>query len=129
MSYLLPLINVPSILVFVIATAAFFLIVRICTRKPNREDSRLSEIASEHGGEPAGEGLFGALTPALAAQLPESRKEQRDFRLLLRQAGLYHPTARITIYALRFVLLFVPLVATGVWAVMADSSHTWKPAA
>ena len=126
MSYLLPWINGPSIAVFFIVTAAFFLIARLATRKPSREDSRIDGIAPERLDGPSSEGLFGSLTPALAAQLPESKKERRDFRLLLRQAGLYTPTARTTIYALRFVLLVVPLTAAGVWAVMADSGQTWE---
>jgi len=71
------------------------------------------------------DGIFGALTPALAAQLPESQKESSDFAKLLRQAGLYSPTARASIYALRFVLLFVPLVLAGVWAVLSPPEETF----
>jgi tight adherence protein C len=62
----------------------------------------------------------------LAAQLPETQKERRDFQLLLRQAGLYSRSARITIYALRFVFLIGPMIAAGVWAVMAPPNQTWK---
>lgn len=116
-----------SAVVFVVASLAFFSIARICTRKPDREEVRLGRIRPPRlEGEPAGEGLFGSLTPALAAQIPESGKERKDFRLLLRQAGLYRPAAQTTIYALRFVLLAVPLVAVGVWAVMAESDQTWR---
>ncbi len=71
------------------------------------------------------EGAFGALTPALAAQIPESAKETRDFQLLLKQAGFYHPAARNTIYAFRFLLLVTPLIIAGVCAVLADSQWTW----
>ncbi|GAB6165063.1 hypothetical protein JCM19992_10630 [Thermostilla marina] len=70
-------------------------------------------------------GAFGPLTPALAAQIPESGKETREFQLLLRQAGLYHPAAKNTIYALRFLLLFTPLVIAGICAVLADDAYTW----
>jgi len=117
----------PSILVFLITTVAFLLIARIWTRKPKPEDIRLRSIRGVDPVEPkTGEGVFGPLTPALAAQIPETKKERRDFQLLLRQAGLYHPATRTTIYALRFVLMLLPLIAAGVWAVMADAGQTWK---
>ncbi|MCO6458852.1 MAG: type II secretion system F family protein [Pirellulaceae bacterium] len=70
------------------------------------------------------QGLFGPLTDALAAQLPESRKETKDFAQLLRQAGLYSPVARASIYALRFALLFVPLVVAGILAVTLPPEWT-----
>ncbi|GAB4137812.1 MAG: hypothetical protein Kow0040_24690 [Thermogutta sp.] len=73
----------------------------------------------------ADDGAFGLLTPALASQLPESEKESRDFRLLLRQAGIYHPAARNTIYALRFLFLVTPLVIAGVCVNVADPEWTW----
>ncbi|MGB4727234.1 MAG: type II secretion system F family protein, partial [Thermogutta sp.] len=69
-------------------------------------------------------GAFGALTPALAAQIPESAKETRDFQLLLRQAGLHRPSARYTIYAFRFLLLVTPLIIAGVCAVIAPQAWT-----
>lgn len=71
------------------------------------------------------EGAFGPVTPALAAQLPESEKESREFRLLLRQAGIYRPAARNTIYALRFLFLVTPLIIAGVCINLADSEWTW----
>ena len=69
-------------------------------------------------------GIFGRLTNPLAKQLPESKKEAAEFQQLLRQAGIYQPSARESIYALRFVLLFVPLVLTGVLAIMEPPEHT-----
>lgn len=114
------------VLVFVGTAAVSWLTAGALVRRPRREESRLRRIAPQKLEETAGEGLFGSLTPALAAQIPESEKEQRDFQLLLRQAGLYGPAARSTIYALRFVLLILPLVAAGVWAVMAERPQTWK---
>lgn len=70
-------------------------------------------------------GAFGALTPALAAQIPESTKESRDFQLLLRQAGFYQPSARNTIYAFRFLFLITPLIIAGTCAVLAEKEWTW----
>lgn len=117
----------PTILVFVLATVGFYLVGRLLTRRSKREEMRLREIRgpSPEDDEP-GEGVFGPLTEALAAQLPETEKERRDFQVLLRQAGLYSRTARITIYAARFVLLIVPMIAAGVWAVIAEPDQTWK---
>ncbi len=127
MTTLSTLLSEPSTVAFLVGTAAFFLIARICTRKPARQEVRISRMGrGPLGDEPASEGVFGPLTPALAAQIPESAKERRDFRLLLRQAGLYSPAARTTIYALRFVLLALPLLGAGVWAVMAESDQTWR---
>lgn len=61
---------------------------------------------------------FGPLTPALAAQLPESERGRREFRRMLRGAGIYGPKMAVAIYALRFVLLFVPLVLAGLLAIV-----------
>jgi tight adherence protein C len=117
----------PAIVVFVVAVSAFLLIARIWRRKPSPEEIRLRQIGHRTSDEPeTGEGVFGPLTPALAAQIPETKRERRDFQRLLRQAGLYRPSARTTIYALRFVLMLLPLIVAGVWAVMAEADQTWK---
>jgi len=71
------------------------------------------------------QGAFGRLTPALAAQIPESRRESSDFTTLLRQAGIHSASARMTIYALRFVLLLVPLIGAGVVAIVAPQQWTF----
>jgi tight adherence protein C len=97
------------------------------TRRPSDEERRLRKLKSDEPIDPqTGQGVFGPLTPALAAQIPESKKETRDFQILLRQAGIYSPTAQTTIYALRFVFLFVPIVVAGVWAVVGDPQETWR---
>jgi tight adherence protein C len=101
----------PLAAVFLASTILFYLIARMFVRRKPVEDDGLDQ--------PQGQGVFGSLTPALAAQLPESKKGRRDFGKLLRSAGIYSPTAKATIYALRFVLLFAPLVAAGVWALMS----------
>jgi tight adherence protein C len=117
----------PSAVIFAVAAVAFFLIVRIWTRKPDAEAVRLEKLKRRSEGEvDPNDGMFGSLTPALAAQIPESEQERRDFNTLLRQAGLYDPRARITIYALRFILLVAPLIVAGVLAVLADSDQTLK---
>jgi len=117
----------PTIGVFALATIGFYLVARLIVRRPKREELRLRSIkARSLDDTEENEGVFGPLTEALAAQLPETDKERRDFQLLLRQAGLYSPTARITIYASRFVLLIVPMIAAGIWAVAAEPEQTWK---
>jgi tight adherence protein C len=71
-------------------------------------------------------GVFGPLTEALASQIPESEKERVEFTQMLRQAGLYSPTARSSIYAYRFLLMAFPLVCTGLLAVASPPSQTWR---
>lgn len=122
-----PLANLVSLLIFLAVASSFYLLLRLLTRKSKGEQLRIRSLGSGHSSdEEPGEGLFGPLNRALAAQVPESRQERRDFKLLLRQAGLYGPTAGTTIYAARFVLLIVPMVVAGILAVMAEAGQTWK---
>src|SRR5262245_47184622 len=71
-------------------------------------------------------GIFGRWTEALAAQIPESDKERREFGAMLKQAGLYSRTARASVYAYRFLLLVFPLVCAGILAVAAPPEQSWK---
>ena len=70
-------------------------------------------------------GAFGALTPALASQIPESEKEKKEFGQMLKQAGMYSPTARASVYAFRFLFMVFPLIVAGILAV-AEPEHTWR---
>ncbi len=70
--------------------------------KPRAETDTEEDAENEQG-------IFGNLTPALAAVMPEREQETKDFRQLLRQAGIYQPSARNSIYALRLLLLLVPI--------------------
>ncbi|MEI8373654.1 MAG: type II secretion system F family protein [Planctomycetota bacterium] len=112
-------------LIFAFVALAFYLLGRYLTGRPLREDARLKQIShdSPYNGEPEA-GVFGSWAPALAAQLPESQAEQKEFRQMLRQAGIYHPRASETIYALRFVLLVAPLIVAGILAVLVDGKYT-----
>lgn len=115
------------LLTFVTVVCTIALLARLWAKRSQSKeapDDRLSPLPLEDA-DAADPGAFGPLTPALAAQLPESEKESRDFQLLLRQAGLYHPAARNTIYALRFLLLVTPLVIAGICAVLAEREFTW----
>ena len=71
-------------------------------------------------------GVFGPLTDALASQIPESEKERVEFNQMLRQAGLYSPTARSSIYAYRFLLMAFPLFCTGLLVIFSPPSQTWR---
>ena len=71
-------------------------------------------------------GVFGPLTGALAAQIPESEKEHKEFGQLLKQAGMYSPTARASVYAYRFLLLAFPLLCAGILAIAAPPPQAWK---
>ncbi len=71
-------------------------------------------------------GVFGPLTEALASQIPESEKERVEFGQMLRQAGLYSPTARQSIYAYRFLLMVFPLFCAGLLAIASPPSQTWR---
>ena len=114
-------------LIFASVALAIYLLGRSFTLRPPREDARLKQISddSPYNGEPEA-GVFGAWSPALAAQLPESETEQKEFRQLLRQAGIYQPRASETIYALRFVLLVAPLLVAGVLAVLLDRTYSMR---
>lgn len=71
-------------------------------------------------------GVFGPLTAPLAAQLPESEKERREFGQMLKAAGLYSPTARASVYAYRFLLMVFPLFVAGILAIAAPKEQQWK---
>lgn len=71
-------------------------------------------------------GVFGPLTDALAKQIPESEKEHREFGAMLRQAGLYSPTARASVYAFRFLFMTFPLLVAGILAVSSPPEQTWR---
>ena len=114
--------------IFLFVAALVLLLGKLFSRKPSPLDRRWQSIAppADEPHSAAVEGPFGALAPALAAQIPESAKERRDFQQLLRGAGLYGPHAATTIYAARFVLLLLPLLAAGIAAVLVDSVYTFS---
>ena len=89
-------------------------LARLVLRAPSRADLRLEQIRPESTVEAARrKPVFGGWTQALAAQIPESEKERRDFEMLLRQAGMYAPDTADTLYAWRFVLFLAPLLVAG----------------
>ncbi len=121
--------HTPVILAFAVPAFVFWMIARQFNRRPKSFVQHLDEVednfdaAQNASPEPAG-GLFRAIAPSLAAQIPESQKEGQDFRKLLRGAGMYAPGDGAIIYAMRFVFLFAPIVAAGVMILMSDKSAT-----
>jgi tight adherence protein C len=99
----------------IVGALAVFFLMWLMVRRPNQQ-----------GNDPDApdRGIFGSLTNPLAKQLPESKAEAAEFKQLLKQAGIYQPSARSSIYALRFVLLFVPLVLTGILAIIEPPENT-----
>lgn len=113
-----------SILTFVTIVSLALIVRRLLAWRRQTKATSIEQLPPVVDPETEDAGAFGALTPALAAQIPESAKETRDFQLLLRQAGLHHPSARYSIYAFRFLFLVTPLVIAGICAVIADRAWT-----
>ena len=70
-------------------------------------------------------GAFGGMTEAFAAQIPESDKEHQEFGQMLKQAGMYSPTARASVYAFRFLFLVFPMIVAGILAIFSPSRQTF----
>ena len=116
--------------VILVAAVVAILTVHLLSGLRKTDDTAASTIVSEVDDfdypDSESDGLFGSLTPALAAQIPESEQESKDFLKLLRSAGLYRPSARASIYAIRFVLLIVPLVIGGILLVVLSDHYRWQ---
>lgn len=111
---------------FLAVAGAIFLVARRLAARQHGAALRLDRAGLAPSEGPVSLGMFGELTDALAAQIPESEKERHDFRRLLRSAGLYAPDAARSIYALRFVLLVAPLLIAGLAAVLAEQRYTLR---
>jgi tight adherence protein C len=114
--------------------AVLLVIVRLLFKRSRKPADPLTPNPSPTRGEgnrnsaihPAGGGVFGAWTEALASQIPESEKERKEFAAVLKQAGLYSATARNSVYAYRFLLMVFPLLCAGLLAVFAPREHWWR---
>jgi tight adherence protein C len=62
--------------------------------------------------------VLGAWTPALSAQIPMSKEGEEELQQDLRSAGYYRRTALLEYTAIRALLVVVPLIATGVVALL-----------
>lgn len=56
---------------------------------------------------------FGAVTPVLAALLPESEARRREIEAELQRAGYYQPHAAENLAAIRYVAIVAPILAFG----------------
>lgn len=115
--------GVPALIFVLVASGFYSLIARQIEGKRNKAALRLDEL------EPGDsltrrELLLGELTPALAAQLPVT--DQVDLTRELKTAGYYDPSAILEYAAVRTVLVLIPLVATGILALMVDQSEMNK---
>lgn len=63
--------------------------------------------------------VFGPLTPALAALLPDSEMRRAQVKQELKNAGLYQPNALQNLAAIRYVCIMVPILALGALLVIA----------
>lgn len=64
--------------------------------------------------------LFGALTPVLAALLPESEARRAEVRKELKAAGYYGPHAYQNFAAIRYLSTVLPLIVCGVLLVLVS---------
>jgi tight adherence protein C len=67
--------------------------------------------------------LLGDLTPALAAQVPVADDDRDALRRELRVAGFYRPNALEEYAALRALLVLLPLLTAGAFALFAETLY------
>jgi len=109
-----------------LACAAGIVVILIRMLLKRREPAAAERSVPANDSRRTSGGIFGAWTDALASQIPEGEKERKEFGALLRQAGMYSPTARASVYAYRFLLLVFPLLCAGIIAIASPREHTWK---
>jgi tight adherence protein C len=112
-------------LVFLVCAGATLAGYFILARRRQRVERRLIPTPpsdpSLSGSTP--ELVLGELTPALAGQIPMTEAGRSALQRDLMSAGLYRPTALMEYTAVRAVLTIVPLILTGVAAlVWADTT-------
>lgn len=117
--------GIPALIFVVVASGFYTLIARQMddrrTRRRLRDESTdKDDSLTKH------ELLLGELTPAFAAQLPVALTDQADIAKELKTAGYYGTTAILEYAAVRAVLVIVPLISTGVFALMVDQQEMMK---
>ncbi len=101
-----------------VAVVAFIVLYRLIAWRRNRLE-RLRRL-DDDGPPPM---MFGSWTPALAQQIPLTPDGASDLKHDLRSAGFYRPGAFFEYAAVRSLLVLVPLLATGVWALLAPTAQ------
>jgi tight adherence protein C len=69
------------------------------------------------------EPVLGAWTAAWSAQIPMTKDGQAELKQDLRAAGYYQRTALLEYTAVRAILVIIPLIATGVVALLAPAGR------
>ncbi len=108
-------------LLVTLSTLAMILLIVVIAKRMGFGKASVAKVDS---GVPESDEVFGEWTPALGAQLPITKNMETDLRRELRWAGYYRPTALREYNALRFVLLFSPLVVAGILAILAPPAAT-----
>jgi tight adherence protein C len=104
-----------------VAGVAFIIFNRLAIWRRHRMERLQSQ---DPGGPPPL--MFGEWTPALAKQIPPTPDGEADLKQDLRSAGFYRPTAFVEYAAVRTLLVVLPLIATGVWALLAPSEQAFN---
>jgi tight adherence protein C len=104
--------------VFVVVAGLCFAVLQWDSRRRRRLEERLEQAAGQPEPGSGTDLVLGPLTPDLASQVPMRESTRTDLAQELRAAGFYRPTAVMEYAAIRWVLVVVPLVITGVLVVL-----------
>jgi tight adherence protein C len=117
--------GIPTLIFVVVASGFYSLVAR--QLEDHRTRRLLKDSLTDVDGSPfEKELLLGELTPAFAAQLPVSQSDHSDIARELKTAGYYGSSAILEYAAVRAVLVIVPLVATGVIALLVEQQDMVK---
>jgi tight adherence protein C len=111
--------GIPLAIFLVVASGFFSLIYRMLEDRRHQRQRRADDLfltdskSSSHL-------VLGELTPALAAQIPLTSKDQDELQKELKTAGYYGSTAVLEYTAVRTVLVLIPLIATGIIALLVE---------
>jgi tight adherence protein C len=100
--------------IFVTVASFAFVAMRRSVRSREQLDKRLRSPDEDEAVKP----VLGALTPAVAAQIPITRKAREELQQELLAAGFYRSGALLDYAAFRVVLVLVCLVTAGVLALI-----------
>lgn len=114
--------GIPTLIFVLVASGFYSLIARQLEDRRTRLRLR-DEVAQPGDLLLQRQMLLGELTPALAAQMPVAPSDQDDVLKELKTAGYYGASAILEYAAVRTVLVLVPLIATGLLALMVDQEQ------
>lgn len=116
--------GIPALIFVTVASGFYSLLSRQLEGKPKAY--RPGDELLLHSDDRLRDWVLGDLTPALAAQIPVTNNDRPEVSKELRTAGYYGPTAILEYAAVRAVLVIIPLIATGLIALMVDNSQMHK---